>query len=125
MEQRIKTYRDLKVWQKARELVLVSYRAAKLLPADEKYALTSQIKRAATSIPANIAEGFGRTASKDREHFYVIAQGSLYELDSHLQIARDLGFIDEVSHEATQKSLEETGKLLSAFIRTHRARSNL
>ncbi len=94
------------------------------MPADEKYALVSQIKRAATSIPANIAEGFGRSSSKDREHFYTIARGSVYELDTHIQIAKDLGFINDKEFTEILQQIEDVIKLLSAFIRAHRDRSS-
>jgi len=121
---KIQTYRDLIVWQKSKELVIASYLVSKSMPADEKYALVSQIKRAATSIPANIAEGFGRSSSKDREHFYTIARGSVYELDTHIQIAKDLGFINDKEFTEILQQIEDVIKLLSAFIRAHRDRSS-
>ena len=85
---------------------------------------TSQCRRAATSIAANIAEGYGRFADKDREHFYVMAQGSLFELDSHFQIASDLGYINPIEHTLFIDAEENTARPLSAFIRTHRSRGN-
>ena len=124
MSDKIQTYRDLIVWQKSKELVIASYLVSKSMPADEKYALVSQIKRAATSIPANIAEGFGRSSSKDREHFYTIARGSVYELDTHIQIAKDLGFINDKEFTEILQQIEDVIKLLSAFIRAHRDRSS-
>lgn len=83
MNGKIQTYRDLVVWRKTKELTVQVYEATKNFPADEKFSLTSQVKRSAVSVPANIAEGFGRISPKDREHFYVIARGSLYELATH------------------------------------------
>ena len=88
-------FRDLIVWQKAMELVKVVYALSKTFPADERYALTDQLRRAVVSIPSNIAEGNGRAGNKDYAHFLSIARGSLYETLTQLQIAHDLGYIGE------------------------------
>lgn len=88
-------FKQLVVWQKAMELVRVVYRLSKLFPAEERYALTDQLRRAVVSIPSNIAEGNGRAGNKDYAHFLAIARGSLYETLTQLQIARDLGYIPD------------------------------
>lgn len=119
-----KSYRDLTVWQKTKELAILSYSITKNFPSDEKFALTSQARRAATSVPANIAEGFGRFANKDREHFYVIARGSLYELDTHMQIARDLLYISEEQHRNFIEAFEEVSRIISSFIKVHQKRAS-
>ena len=80
----IRHYRDLEVWQRAMDLVEQVYRIAKTLPAEERYGLTSQIQRAAVSIPANVAEGHGRTHRGDYLHHLSIARGSLAELETQL-----------------------------------------
>ena len=85
-------YRRLQVWQKAKQLVKLVYAEAKKLPPDERYALSDQIRRAAVSIPSNIAEGNGRASNKDYAHFLSIARGSLYETITQLEIAQDLGY---------------------------------
>ena len=90
----IKTFEDLEVWQKSKNLTLQIYDIAIAFPKDEMYGITSQIKRAALSVPANLAEGFGRYHFLDKAKFYLNARGSLYELKSHLIIAKELQFIE-------------------------------
>ena len=89
----IKTFEDLDVWQKGKLLTLKIYEISSHFPKDEVFGISSQVKRAALSVPANIAEGFGRFHYLDKAKFYLNARGSLYELKSHLLIARELGFI--------------------------------
>ncbi len=89
----IGSYRDLNVWQMAMDLVVESYRLAKLLPTSERFALTRQITRAAVSVPANIAEGHGRLLRGEYLHHLSIARGSLKELETLLEIARRLGYV--------------------------------
>lgn len=84
-------FKELIVWQKAMELVREVYRLSKQFPADERFALTDQLRRAVVSIPSNIAEGNGRAGNKDYAHFLSIARGSLFETMTQLQIAEDLG----------------------------------
>ena len=89
----VKSFRDLRIWQEAHALAVEIYKATSRFPADEKYALTSQVRRAATSIASNIAEGMGRRTTKDYVNFLYIARGSAQEVISHCLIARDLGFL--------------------------------
>jgi len=91
-KKKIESFQDLVVWQKSMDLVIECYQLVQRLPPNEQYGLASQIRRAAVSIPANIAEGFGRWHSKEFVHFLLIANGSLKELETHLLIGKRLGF---------------------------------
>jgi four helix bundle protein len=89
----IERFEDLEAWKRAHELVLRVYGASKGFPSDERFGLTSQMRRAAVSIPANIAEGFKRRTKRDKVHFYNISQGSLEELRYYWILARDLKYL--------------------------------
>ena len=89
----VKSFENLEVWQIGRDLVIKVYTLTESLPQSEDFGLIAQIKRAALSVPANIAEGFGRYHYMDKARFYLNARGSLYELKSHLLIAGDLGYL--------------------------------
>jgi four helix bundle protein len=88
------SYRDLVAWQKAMALVVAVYRETASWPADERFGLISQVRRAAVSVPANIAEGSGRSGPAEMRHFLSIAHGSLYEAQTYLDIAESLGFLN-------------------------------
>lgn len=92
---KIKNFEDLEVWQIGKYLALKIYETVINFPREEVYGITSQVKRAALSVPANIAEGFGRFHFMDKAKFYLNARGSLYELKSHLLIATELGYIKD------------------------------
>lgn len=92
--QKINHFTDLFAWQKNHKLILEIYKITKTFPKDELFGLTSQIRRAAASITANIAEGYGRFHIKDRVKFYLNARGSSTELQNHLILAKDLNYID-------------------------------
>src|ERR1043165_7231634 len=92
MSAAIKSYRDLLVWQKGIDLVVIAYKATARFPTSEIYGLMSQIRRASTSIPANIAEGYGRGSRRDYAQFLFIAQGSLKELETHFIVAQKLAY---------------------------------
>src|ERR1043165_2962504 len=113
----IKNYRDLIVWQKAIDLVVMAYRATADFPKSETYGLTSQIRRAATSIPANIAEGYGRGSRKEYVQFLLIAQGSLKELETHLIVSQRLSYGTTAQTEAILADTAEIGRMLTALIR--------
>jgi len=101
---RIRTFEDLDVWQMGSDLTLKIYEITGHFPKEEIYGMTSQIKRAALSVPANISEGFGRYHFMDKAKFYLNARGSLYELKSHLLIAKELGFIrDDITASVFQE----------------------
>ena len=120
----IKSFRDLVVWQKAMNLVELIYALTKQFPADERYALTSQVKRASVSVPSNIAEGYGRNSTIDYIRFLRISLGSVYELDTQLELAIRLQF---ARVEETKDALElcaEIEKMLVALIAKPRARTN-
>jgi len=111
-------FRNLIVWQKAHSLVLEIYRATQSFPSDERFGLTSQIRRASVSIPSNIAEGSKRRTAKDRRHFNYIAEGSLEEVKYQIILAYDLKYIDlETGKELTEKA-REVGKMLSGFTKS-------
>lgn len=89
----VKSFEDLEVWQIGKEIVKEAYKIVKDFPQEESFGLVTQIKRASLSIPANIAEGFGRYHYLDKAKFYLNARGSLYELKSHFLIAQELGYL--------------------------------
>ena len=107
-----KTFEDLVVWQKAHQFTLAVYRLTRMFPRSEVYGLTSQFRRAAVSIAANIAEGFRKRGSADKVRFLNIAQGSLEESRYYLILTRDLEYGDISEAKAV---LEETSKLLEAY----------
>ncbi len=111
----IASYRDLLVWQKGMDLVVKSYELAKHLPSNEIYGLASQIQRAAVSIPANIAEGYGRHHLGDYLHHVSVANGSLKELETHILIARRLSYFREDDIEAVLRLTSEVGRMLRAL----------
>lgn len=114
----IKSHRDLVVWQKAMDLVVAVYRATETFAKAETYGLTSQIRRAVTSIPANIAEGQGRRLSKEFLYFLANARGSLWELDTHLEASMRLGFLPSSVHEELQRQMDEVGRMLNGLMRS-------
>ncbi|MFQ5733750.1 MAG: four helix bundle protein [Planctomycetaceae bacterium] len=118
----IKSHRDLLVWQKAMELVEHCYSVTRRFPDSERYGLTSQIQRAAVSIPANIAEGKARGTTKTFLNHLSIAGGSLAELDTHLIIAKRLGYIEEQSLAGLLDRAEEVGRMLTGLRRSLKAK---
>jgi four helix bundle protein len=107
-----KGFRDLLVWQKGHQFVLDVYALTANFPKEEKYGLVSQMRRAAISIPANIAEGFRRRSRADKARFMNIAEGSLAECDYYLVLAEDLGYGDTAR---LSSALDETSRLLRAY----------
>ena len=118
----MKDYKELLVWQKAVAFVTETYKTTRGFPADEKFGLTAQIRRAATSVPANIAEGWGPGSTKEYVQFLVVARGSLLELETHLMVSRNLGYLNAVQLEAAQTRIEEIGKMLNGLIHSLRSR---
>jgi len=108
----MQSVRELKTWQKAMDLVEACYKLSATLPGDERFGLTSQIRRAATSIPANIAEGFGRWNTRELARFLAISSGSLRELETHLIITRRLGYVSEAKAEPLLRATDELAKML-------------
>jgi len=113
----IEPYKDLLVWQQAMDLVTAVYAASKVWPKEELYGLTSQARRAAVSVPANISEGFARENRGSYVQFLRIAQGSLKELETHLMIGGRLGMCDRQLGTALLDDAESVGKLLRLLIR--------
>jgi four helix bundle protein len=106
----------LLVWQKSHELVLKIYEVTKNFPKDEQFGLTSQIRRAATSIPSNIVEGKARGSSKDYNRFLLIARGSLEETKYQLLLAKDLKYINEEMYKEVLNITKEVGRLLNGLM---------
>ena len=113
----MKSYRDLIVWQKSMDMVTLIYKLVLELPENEKYGLTSQIKRSAISIPSNIAEGYGRNYRKDYSRFLQIARGSLFENQTQLEIAVNLDFIKVEDLEEIKELSIEVEKMLNSLIK--------
>src|SRR5689334_24843510 len=109
-----RSFRDLMVWRKAHEFVLAVYRLTDSFPDREKFGLSHQMRRAAVSIPANIAEGFGKRSRAEKARFLNIAEGSLEECRYYLILTQDLGYGETASLTAM---LEETSRLLNAYSR--------
>ena len=109
-----KSFKDLIVWQKAHQWVLEIYHFTDCFPSGEQFGLVSQLRRAAISIPANIAEGFKRKGNPDKARFYNIAQGSIEECRYYLILAADLDYGDT---RMLEKNLEEVSRLLEAYAR--------
>jgi len=112
----VKTYRDLIVWQKAVQFVTAVYQASRSFPKEETYGLVSQIRRCAVSIPSNIAEGYGRRSTADYLRFLQMAIGSLYELQTQLEIAKNLHYIKETTYQDLYGGSREIERMLSSLI---------
>jgi four helix bundle protein len=118
MTEKIRHFKDLLVWQKAHELALKIYKYSEKMPKTELFGITSQIRRASTSITANIAEGMGRNSYADRVRFYYNARGSIYEVESFLITIKDLGYLPEADYNVMIELLDYTRKILNNFIRS-------
>ena len=111
----MKGYRDLIAWQKAMELVTEIYRASQRFPKEELYGLTNQLRRAAVSIPSNLAEGHGRNSPKEFHHFAGNARGSLLEVETQLEIALNLGYLSREIANQLQLKTSELGKIINGL----------
>ena len=112
----LKHYKELKVWQKSYKLCLAVYKIVTNFPIEEKYGLASQIKRAAVSIPSNIAEGYGRKTTADYIRMLYIAYGSVCELESQVMLAGDLDFIVKTDLDMLMSDIQEVERMLKAQI---------
>lgn len=117
MREPIKSYQDLMVWKRSIDLVEAVYRASSTWPSDERFGLTSQVRRASVSIPANIAEGHGRLGDRELARYLSIARGSLREVETHLIIARRLNFLSDEEFDQLHSITEEVGRLLFGLYR--------
>ena len=113
----MKDFRDLDVWRKGHSATLAVYRATATFPKEELYGLTSQMRRCPASIPANIAEGCGRRGNGEFHRFLTIAMGSASELEYHLLLSYDLGFLGQENFGALTSQVQEIKKMLASLIR--------
>jgi four helix bundle protein len=111
----MRNYKDLRVWDEAHQLTLAVYRTTQSFPKEERFGLTSQIRRSASSIAANLAEGCGRRSDREMARYVQIAMGSGSELSYHLLLARDLEFLDKESFSQLYTRNERVMKMLSAL----------
>lgn len=118
----MKSYTELEVWIKARELANLVYELTKKFPKEEVFGMTSQIRRSAISVPSNIAEGCGRSSTKETIHFLFIARGSLYELETQLYLSNDQKYITEEELNKIQNQVIACKKLLNGFINYYKKR---
>lgn len=114
----LRSYKELKVWQKSHQLSLAVYKITKKFPQNERYGMTAQMRRAAVSVPSNIAEGYGRKTTQDYIRFLYIAYGSTCELETQLLLSGDLGYFDSESISEFQSKIGEIERMLKALIKS-------
>ena len=115
-----KPHKKLDLWRDAMELAVIMYKVTDSFPREERYGLTDQIRRAVSSVPSNVAEGAGRQTKKEFVNFLHIAQGSLSELDTHLELAKRLGYLEQDNWTMLDGKIERIDKMLSGLIRHQR-----
>ncbi|MBL7113358.1 MAG: four helix bundle protein [Bacteroidales bacterium] len=114
----MKSFKDLKVWQKSYSLCLKIYTITRKFPSDERYGLTSQLRRASVSIPSNIAEGYGKKTTPEYIHSLYIANGSLCELETQILLANDLKYINAKEYNEIEGSITELVVMMKALIKS-------
>jgi len=114
----LKNYKELQVWQKAYQLCLEVYRVTKGFPKDEMYGLISQIRRAAVSVPSNIAEGYGRKTTREYVHSLYVAYGSICELETQILISHDLDYIESDIFDKLQEEIGDVERMLKGLIKS-------
>jgi len=119
-ESKIKDFNDLEVWKKANLLAIQMYKITKEFPKDERFGLTDQIRRAASSIGANIAEGFGRYHTNDKIRFFYNSRGSISECMNHIYLAKGLGYLNEDVTDELLGEMEQVKMMLNGLIRSLR-----
>lgn len=112
----MKDFKELRVWSKAHELTMLVYKLTRAFPRDEVYGLTSQVRRSAASIGANIAEGCGRRSDGEMARFLQIARGSASETEYHLLLAKDLGFLQQSDFQTAEQSVVAVQRMLTALV---------
>jgi len=112
----MKSFKELEVWRKAVKLAASVYKRTDKFPTPENYVLIPQIRKAAVSVPANIAEGWGRGSTKEYVQFLLIARGSLMELLSHFAVAHELEYLNETDLQAIETDIDNVGKMLNGLI---------
>jgi four helix bundle protein len=115
---KINSFTDLNAWKEGHNLVLMVYRVINSFPSDEKFALTSQIKRSAVSVTSNIAEGFSRKTKEDKNRFYFIAMGSLTELENQLIVAKDIKYLTEEKFYTIFEKIVVVRKLIKGLLKS-------
>ncbi|MEX2309842.1 MAG: four helix bundle protein [Pirellulales bacterium] len=116
----MRDFHGLMVWQKAHTLTLNVYRLTKRFPDDERFGLISQLRRSAASVPANLAEGCGRGGEQEFARFVQIAMGSAAEVEYHLLLAKDLGYLADADFDTLKNTIEEVKRMLASLLRTVR-----
>jgi four helix bundle protein len=116
MVERVQNFRDLKIWQLGRTLVHQMYKITGTFPADERFGLVAQMRRAAVSVPSNIAEGFTRRHNKEYKQFLYIAMGSSAELETQITLAHDLGFVDKQECAALHETCNHLSRMMQSLI---------
>jgi four helix bundle protein len=114
----VRNYRELIVWGKAMDLAVAIYRSTDTFPSSERFGLTNQLRRAAVSVPSNIAEGQGRASTRDFLHFLSIARGSLQEVQTQIELARRLEYLDEAACLRLLNDSEEVVRLINGLCRS-------
>jgi len=113
----MKSFRDLQIWQRGLDLSILIYGHTVNFPKDEQFGLTSQLRRASTSVPLNIAEGWGRGSNKSFANFLKIARGSLFEVETILEICFRLNYINNETINTLRNEIEQIGKMINSFIK--------
>jgi four helix bundle protein len=113
----MKTFRDLLIWQKSMNMVTATYKVTTRFPKEEIFGLTSQMRRAATSIPSNIAEGYGRETRKEMARYLAISIGSLFEFQTQIEIANNIQYLDKTDFKQLYEDSRELEVMMKSFIR--------
>lgn len=119
--QKIRTFKDLIVWQEGHMLVLMVYKVTKKFPKEELFGLTNQLRRAVVSFTSNIAEGFSRNSYKEKLQFYSMSLGSLTEVDNQLTIAKDVDYLTEKEYAAFEEQITIVSRLCNGIIKSSKA----
>ncbi|MFI4897136.1 MAG: four helix bundle protein [Phycisphaerales bacterium JB059] len=117
-QQRVQSYQDLEVWQVGMDLVAQIYRISAELPSEERFGLVAQVRRAAVSVPANVAEGYGRQSTRDFVRFLRMAQGSLKEAETHLLVAVRLEMLNAEQTDSALRLSDRLGRMIRGLIRS-------
>lgn len=112
---KIQSYKELTVWQKAMDAAVETYKVVKKLPKEETYSISDQMRRAAVSVPSNIAEGQGRISTKEFLHFLAIAKGSICELETQFLLCVKIGYLAQTDIQTAMNLLDEVGKMISVL----------
>jgi four helix bundle protein len=120
---KITSFTQLRTWQCARDIAVIVYKTSKEFPVEEKFGLSSQMRRSAVSVSANIAEGFSRNTAKDKVNFYSMALGSLTETLSHAFIGYKLGFVTQERLQLIEKSCEDLHKMINGLMKSAKGKN--